>query len=141
LASPKVLAAGAWVAGACVAGAAVVAAGAQPTIDAINTTAIMILNIFAVFIFHSPYEMFYEKERSSSWKEELRKRTMRGDNAENLFWCAHGAKMDIWLFLILRLLVWDFVHLLWMARNIGAKAQEEKTPRNSVFQVGYFLKQ
>jgi len=101
----------------------------------------MILNIFAVFIFHSPYEMFYEKERSSSWKEELRLRTMRGDNAKNLFWCAHGAKMDIWLFLILRLLVWDFVHLLMDGPEHLSKNPGRENAKEFRFQVGYFLKQ
>jgi hypothetical protein len=64
VAAPKVLGAGAWVAGAgwagaCVAGAA---AGAQPSIVAMNITARMILNNFAVFIFHSPYEMVFEMD-------------------------------------------------------------------------------
>jgi hypothetical protein len=37
---------------------------------------------------------------------------MRGDNAENLLWYMHGTKMNIGLFLMLRRLVSDFVHLL-----------------------------
>jgi hypothetical protein len=96
LASPNVFAA-AGAAGACVAGAA---AGAQPNIVAINTTARMILNNFAVFIFHSPYEISVE--------------------------------MDVGSFLILRLFVWDLVHLLTDGPEHWSKGPGKKTPIHKI---------